>query len=160
MSALSNIVLMPGYWRTEKWPVWQRTELKNVFNFNSLNRNGLRYIGFAAKVVLSVLCTLKISLMLRSTTRHARCVSPDNFLFHLLVCLRDGIWATFRLSWPSLFLFSRKLKAALHLLSCCRFSQRLRKPGDLNGMATQRIILQNYHKRKSCVGSLMMNTFL
>lgn len=95
----------------------------------------------------STLYSYNFILMLHSTTNYAHCVSPDIFLFHLWrtsldpgplpASSRAGIWVRFRLSWPSLFPFSRNRKAARHLLNSCRFSQRLRKPGDLNGMPTR-----------------------
>lgn len=73
---------------------------------------------------------------------------------------RAGVWASLTLSWPLLLFFSRNLKAALHLLSCWGFSQRLQKPGDLSGMSAQRITLKNCPPRKSCVEGPMVNIFL
>lgn len=46
----------------------------------------------------------------------------------------------------------RNLKAALRLLSCCGFSLRLQKLGDLSGMPTQKIVSPDCLNRKSCVG--------
>ena len=46
---------------------------------------------------------------------------------------------------------SRNPKAARRLLSCCRFSRKLQKPGDLKRMPTQGIIMQDCHGRSPMV---------
>lgn len=134
------------------WCDWE-LNLKIYLILINLNENSRVELVFAAPVILFLRCSLLLhfhphaSLTCQSCpVCQPRCLSLP-FVQNqpgcrsLLSSSRAGVWVSLQLSWSPPLPFSRNLKAALPLLSCCGFSQRLQKPVDLSRMSTQRITL-------------------
>lgn len=145
-------------WRLAKWLVWLKTEFQNVLNWISWNFHSHMWLVFAALAVLSLQCPLSYIFTsyltpLPITPRGTAEVSFSSVCGEpAWIQVRAGKFWNWCLSWPPLLPFSRNLKAALRLLSCCGFSLRLQKLGDLSGMPTQEIVSPDCLNRKSCVG--------